>query len=167
MLKPWAFGSWTGPGPPAPGVRSFDIEPPVKMVQIENSLQNNMWILSPKQVFLGFWITKPISSPACSSVASPICQGGQSERTFPIFAFSSTFFLFFSRFFPLFPDFWHFFAVRGGTLPPPLAPPVATPLLPCQEDGVSSRQCIVWEFIVKLHQIKANQTSIQHHNKTC
>ena len=30
-----------------------------------------------------------------SSVASPICQEGQSEKTFPIFAFSSRFFLFF------------------------------------------------------------------------
>ena len=35
--------SWT-PGPPAPGMWSSDIESPVKMVQIENSLQNNMWI---------------------------------------------------------------------------------------------------------------------------
>ena len=35
---------------------------------------------------------------------------------------------------------------------------------PCQVDGVWGGQCTVWEFIVKLHQIKANQTSIQHHN---
>ena len=42
-----------------------------------------------------------------SSVASPICQEGQSERTFPIFPFSSRFFLFF-------PDFSQIF----GTLPP-------------------------------------------------
>ena len=35
---------------------------------------------------------------------------------------------------------------------------------PCQEDGVYGGQCIVWEFIVKLYQIKASQTSIQHHN---
>ena len=42
-----------------------------------------------------------------SSVASPICQEGQSKRNFPIFAFSS-------RFFPI---FGNFFAVRGGTLP--------------------------------------------------
>ena len=83
-----------------------------------------------------------------SSIASPICQEGQSERTFPIFAFSCRFFLFFPiipDFPPLFPDFWHFFhcqgwhsapltpqwlhhlRVRGGNLPP-LAPPVATPL---------------------------------------
>ena len=61
-----------------------------------------------------------------SSVASPICQEGQSERIFPIFAF---FFLIFplfsdSLFFPIspppspFPDFWQFFRCRGGTLPP-------------------------------------------------
>ena len=62
-----------------------------------------------------------------SSVASPICQEGQSERIFPMFAFSCRFFLFFPDFFPLFPDFWHFFAVRGDTLPP--VPPVATPLV--------------------------------------
>ena len=63
-----------------------------------------------------------------SSVASPICQEGQSERTFPILAFSSRFSLFFSIFtrfsslFPsfslLFPIFDNFFAVKGGTLPP-------------------------------------------------
>ena len=60
-------------------------------------------------------------SSTVSSVASPICQEGQSERNFPIFAFSSRFFLNFSQFFP------DFFADRGGTLPP-LATPVATPL---------------------------------------
>ena len=64
----------------------------------------------------------------CSSVASPICQEGQSERTFPIFAFSSRFFLCFPDFSLFFPIFCKFFAVRGGTLPPPLTPPVATPL---------------------------------------
>ena len=70
-----------------------------------------------------------------SSVASPVCQEGQSERSFPIFAFSSRFFLvspifaFSSRFFlvsPICPDFsplfGKFFAVRDGTLPPPLTP---------------------------------------------
>ena len=64
-----------------------------------------------------------------SRVASPICQEGQSERTFPIFAFSSRL----SSFSPIFPDFslifGKFFAVRGGTLPS-LDPPVATPVLP-------------------------------------
>ena len=38
-----------------------------------------------------------------SSIASPIWQEGQSERTFPIFAFSSWFFLFFSDFAWFFP----------------------------------------------------------------
>ena len=54
-----------------------------------------------------------------SSIASPICQEGQSERNFLIFAFSSQFFLIFpsfSRFLAI------FFAVRGGTLPPPCHP---------------------------------------------
>ena len=64
-------------------------------------------------------------SPQGSSVASPICQEGQSKRNFPIFAFSSRFFLFFpdfSKFPPIFPlfsrFFGNFFAVRGDTLPP-------------------------------------------------
>ena len=51
---------------------------------------------------------KVLITPHTSSVASPICQEGQSERNFPIFAFSSRIFLFFPE----------FFAVRGGTLPP-------------------------------------------------
>ena len=54
-----------------------------------------------------------------SSVASPICQEGQSERTFPIFVFSSRFFFFswFSPFFPIFPlitQFWQIFHCQGG-----------------------------------------------------
>ena len=62
-----------------------------------------------------------------SSIASPICQEGQSERTFPILAFSSDFssfsqflpnFPLFFPIFPLFPDFWQFFHCQGGTLPP-------------------------------------------------
>ena len=65
------------------------------------------------------------------SVASPVCQEGQSERTVPIFAFSSRFFLFVSRFFLIFSLFFpivgKFLAVRGGTLPP--LTQVATPLL--------------------------------------
>ena len=56
-----------------------------------------------------------------SSVARPICQEGQSEKTFPIFAFPSRFFLF-SWFFPLFPDFWQIFRC----LPP--FPPLTSPL---------------------------------------
>ena len=67
-----------------------------------------------------------------SSVASPICQEGQSEKTFPIFALSSRFLLFFFRCFLIFPLFFRFlaiFSLSGMTLcPPPLVPPVATPL---------------------------------------
>ena len=55
-----------------------------------------------------------------SSVASPVCQEGQSERTFPILPLFPDFSLFF-------PIFGKFFAVRGGTLSS-LTPPVATPL---------------------------------------
>ena len=58
-----------------------------------------------------------------SSVANPICQEGQSERTFPIFAFSSRF----SLFFPDFSRFFCFFLLSGVALCPPW-PPVATPL---------------------------------------
>ena len=72
------------------------------------------------------------SSRMDSSVASRICQEGQSERTFPILASFPRFFLFspifssFSQFFFLFflssPDFFpifdNFFTVKGGTLPP-------------------------------------------------
>ena len=50
-----------------------------------------------------------------SSVANPICQGSQSERTFPIFSSFSQFFLIFSCFFPI---FGKFFTVKGS-LPPP------------------------------------------------
>ena len=71
------------------------------------------------------WQTFVIRS---SSVASPICQEGQSERTFPIFASSSRFFPFFPRFYPLFPDFWQIFRCQGWHSAP-LAPQVATPLI--------------------------------------
>ena len=56
-----------------------------------------------------------------SSVASPFCQEGQSERNLLIFAISSQFFLLFPIFLIL-PDFFQifgkFFTVRGGTLTP-------------------------------------------------
>ena len=58
-----------------------------------------------------------------SSVASPICQEEQSERTFSIFAFSSRFFLFFPNFSWFFPSFSRFlanFALSGVALCPPL-----------------------------------------------
>ena len=89
-----------------------------------------------KLVFLHFQVHlhQPLMGFACrslvgsSSVASPIFQERQSERTFPILALSSRFFFFFSifsQFSSLFPNFsplfWFltiFFAVKGGTLPP-------------------------------------------------
>ena len=56
-----------------------------------------------------------------SSVASPICQEGQSERTFPIFAFSSRYFLFFPIFHEFSPSFSRFSAnfslSRGQSVP--------------------------------------------------
>ena len=58
-----------------------------------------------------------------NSVASPICQEGQSVQNFLILAFSSRFVLFFpffSWFFPLFPDFWQFFRCQGWHSAPPL-----------------------------------------------
>ena len=56
-----------------------------------------------------------------SGVASPICQKGQSEITFPIFTLSSWFFCFswfFPNFSPLFPDFLQIFRVKRGILLP-------------------------------------------------
>ena len=64
-----------------------------------------------------------------STVASPICQEGQSERTFPICSLFFPIFSFFPTFSSLFSNFGHFFffAVREDTLPH-LDPVVATPL---------------------------------------
>ena len=56
-----------------------------------------------------------------SSIASPICQEGQSERTFLIFAF-------YSLFFPSFSWFLANFSLSGGALHP-LDLPVTMPLL--------------------------------------
>ena len=61
-----------------------------------------------------------------SSVASPICQEGQSERTFPISTFSSRFFLFFLSL--IFSLFLVNFMLSGVALCPPW-PPVAMPLI--------------------------------------
>ena len=81
-------------------------------------------------------LANPLSclNHATSSVASPMCQEGQSERNFPIFAFSSRFVLFFPifpwffpDFFLLFPDFGQIFRCQGWHSAP-LATPVATPL---------------------------------------
>ena len=59
-----------------------------------------------------------------SSEANPVCQEGQSERTFPIFAFSSRFLVFpdFSWFFPSFSHFWQIFCCQGWQLCHPLTP---------------------------------------------
>ena len=60
---------------------------------------------------------KPTSSNVpSSSVASPSYQKGQSERTLPIFAFSSRFFLFFSDFFPSFSRFLANFSLAPSWL---------------------------------------------------
>ena len=75
-----------------------------------------------------------------SSVANPICQEGQSERNFPIFAFLpdfSSFFPIFPDFFLIFPDFWHFFCCQGWHSAP-LATPVATPLTVVPDDKTFS-----------------------------
>ena len=81
------------------------------------------FLLGPVQ-----WITM-LDTLTCSSVTSPISQEGQSERNFPIFAFSSRFFLiFFPDFSWFFPSFWHFFFCCQGWHSAPRHP-VATPLL--------------------------------------
>ena len=61
----------------------------------------------------------PHTNECCTScsVVSPINQEGQSERTFPIFAFSSWFFPSFSWFSLFFLIFGKFYAVKGVTLP--------------------------------------------------
>ena len=106
-----------------------------------------------------------------SSVASPICQEGQSERIFPIFAF-----LIFSSFFPIFDKF---FVVRVGTLPP-LTPPGSTTVVRSEKqyadigsiteklhDGVSKvsplsesvNACWFWYIIANVWYISQSQKS--------
>ena len=72
-----------------------------------------------------------ILGPVFSSVTSPVCQEGQSKRTFPIFAFSSQFFPFFPNFPDFFPIFGNFFLflMSGWHSAPCPSPPVAMPLL--------------------------------------
>ena len=60
MLKPMSFRE-LNPEPPAPGVWNLWHWFPVKLVQIENSLQNDMWIYPHKQVFTGFESLKSMS----------------------------------------------------------------------------------------------------------
>ena len=74
------------------------------------------------------WITK--NTAKLPFHQSPICQEGQSEKTFLISALSSRFLLFsphFSWFSPSFSWFLAIFLLSGVALCP-LAPPVATPL---------------------------------------
>ena len=85
-----------------------------------------------------------------SSVASPICQEGQSERTFPIFAFSFQFLPIFLDFFLFFPDFGKLFAVRGGTLSALLDPQVAMPL------------CMNYKLITAYLLLRVNLDKIMH-----
>ena len=67
-----------------------------------------------------------------SSVASPICQEGQSERAFPILCLFIPIFPLVSRFFSVFPCFSRFlanFSLSGMALcPPTLNPTMTTPL---------------------------------------
>ena len=69
-------------------------------------------------------VSQLMCSMVHSSVASPICQEVQNERTYLIFAFSSRFF----SFFWIFSDFRQIFRCQGWHSAP-LSPPVATPLM--------------------------------------
>ena len=80
----------------------------------------------------------------CSSVASPICQEGQSERTFPIFALSSRFFLFFPNFPHLFPDFWQFFRCQVALFPPCTPSGYATGNVKCDS---ACQECLCTELL--------------------
>ena len=75
-------------------------------------------------------------SPVYSSIASPICQEGQSEKTFPIFPLFLNFFPLFSNFSWFSPSFsWFlaiFFCCQGGTLPPLTPSGYATDCIPIQ-----------------------------------
>ena len=79
------------------------------------------------------WV--PFAIMTFSSIARLVCQEGQSERTFPIFAFSSRFFLFFPDFFPLFPNFWQIFLCQGWSSAP-VPPGYATDDILKSESGV-------------------------------
>ena len=85
-----------------------------------NTEKNKIWLKKKKKFYSITQKTynpgessNPCMWPTVSSVASPICQEGQSERTFPIFAFSSRFFLFF---FLIFPQFLANFSLSGVLL---------------------------------------------------
>ena len=90
-----------------------------------------------------------------SSVASPVCQEGQSERTFLIFTFSSRFF-FFPRFFlifSLFPDFLANFSLLGVALCPPWPPSGQT--------TVNNIDCALMGYAILSH------LSCEAHHLTC
>ena len=59
---------------------------------------------------MGNFLTSPSFDCTPGYPPGPICQEGQSERTFPDFTFSFQFFLFFLDF-SLFSNFWQIFAV--------------------------------------------------------
>ena len=79
---------------------------------------NAFAILNPKRqyIFVNIHFEKAdilgLQIITTSSLASPICQEGQSERNFPVFAFLPPFSSF-PRFPPLFPDFWQIFRCQG------------------------------------------------------
>ena len=116
----------------------------------------------------------------CSSVASPICQAGQSERIFLFLSFLpdfSSFSWFLSLFFPIFPLFFpifgKFFAVRGTLCC--LDMPVATPLIWCCQDFICScsvliqtswgrkQQGIPFSLILSYIDTLNNKRTIQNH----
>ena len=88
------------------------------------------------------WVTEMVTKwTDFSSPASPICQEGQSERTFLILPFLPDFFLispYFSWFYllfpPSFPEFWQISPCQRGHSAP-FAPVLATPLLSLQNLG--------------------------------
>ena len=100
--------------------------------QRKNSLKNKAFTKTRPTSKVNQWFsnkTGAIGKPERSKserhgrVASPICQEGQSERTFQIFPLFPDFSPIFLNFFPLFDGI---FAVKGALCPPD--PPVATPL---------------------------------------
>ena len=93
-----------------------------------------------------------------SSVARPVCQEGQSERTFPIFAFSSRFFLFFpdfSWFFPSFSRFLANFSLSGVALCPPW------PLSGYATVNNIDCAVLLWDYAILSH------LSCEAHHLTC
>ena len=87
-----------------------------------------------------------------SSVASPICQEGQSERTFPIFAFSSWFFIFFPAFSWLLPSssrLLAYFSLLRVALCPRALPPVATPLLWYRKSHWKKTRKSHWKYVIR------------------